>query len=158
MMKKAALTLILLGCLAGLSFGESKHNIGFGIMLGEPTGLSAKIWNRQTVAIDGGAAWSFVGGKYFQIHSDLLLHNFNLFKVETGRMALFYGIGARVKFGSTEAGESLGTVVSLRVPIGISYEFEKTPVELFIEVVPMLDLVPSTEVGMAGAVGFRYYF
>ncbi len=44
------------------------------------------------------------------------------------------------------------------MPVGISYEFEKTPVELFLEVVPMLDLIPSTEVDMGGAVGFRYYF
>lgn len=156
-MKKAALVLILFGCLAGVSFGESNHSFGLGIMLGEPTGLSAKVWNRQTVAWDAGAAWSFVSGKYFQIHSDLLFHNFNLFKVETGRMALFYGAGARLKFGSSDTQDSK-TVISLRVPIGISYEFEKTPVELFLEVVPMLDLIPSTEVQMAGAVGFRYYF
>jgi hypothetical protein len=150
-MKKAALILILFGCLAGLSYGESNHSFGLGIMLGEPTGITAKVWNKQTVAFDAGAAWSFVGSTFFQVHGDLLFHNFNLFKVETGRMALYYGVGARVKFADD-------TTVSLRVPIGISYEFEKTPVELFLEVVPMLDLVPSTDVSMAGAVGFRYYF
>ena len=157
MMKKAALILILFGALAGLSFAESNHNIGLGIIFGEPTGLTFKIWNRQTVAFDAGAAWSFIGGKYFQIHSDLLFHNFNLFKVETGRMALYYGPGARIKFGSNDVDAS-NITVSLRLAIGISYEFEKTPVELFIEVVPMLDLIPSTEPNMAGGVGFRYYF
>lgn len=157
-MKKAALVLILFGCLAGLSFGESNHSVGLGIMLGEPTGISFKIWNRQTVAWDAGAAWSFVGGKYFQIHGDFLLHNFNLLKVETGRMAFYYGAGARIKFGSSDTTANSDTVLSLRVPIGLSYEFERTPVELFLEVVPMLDLVPSTEVQMAGAIGFRYYF
>ncbi|MGB8959009.1 MAG: DUF3996 domain-containing protein [Candidatus Aminicenantales bacterium] len=157
-MRKVALVLILFGCLAGLSFGESNHSLGLGIMLGEPTGISFKVWNRQTMAWDAGAAWSFVSGKYFQIHSDLLLHNFSLFKVETGRMALFYGAGARIKFGSSDTTGDSDTVLSLRVPIGISYEFEKTPVELFLEIVPMLDLIPSTEVQMAGAVGFRYYF
>ena len=157
-MKRAALILLLFGCLAGFSFAESNHNIGLGIILGEPSGLSFKIWNRQTVAWDAGAAWSFVSGGYFQIHGDLLFHNFNLFKVDTGRMALYYGVGGRVKFGSNDADGSSHTVVSLRVPVGISYEFEKTPVELFLEVVPMLDLIPSTEVQMAGAVGFRYYF
>jgi len=157
-MKKAALILVLFASLAGLSFGESNHNVGLGIMLGEPTGISFKLWNRQTTAWDAGAAWSFVGGKYFQIHSDFLLHNFNLFRVETGRMALFYGAGARIKFGSKTDTEESKTVLSLRVPIGISYEFDRTPVELFLEVVPMIDLVPATEVQMAGAIGFRYYF
>jgi hypothetical protein len=156
-MKRAALVLLLFACVTGLSFGESNHNIGLGIMLGEPTGLSFKLWTSQTTAIDAGAAWSFVNGHYFQIHGDFLLHNFNLFKVETGRMSLYYGAGARLKFGSSDTDGS-DTTLSLRVPIGLAYEFDKTPVELFIEVVPMLDLIPSTEVQMAGAVGFRYYF
>jgi len=150
-MKRAALVLILFGCLAGVSFAQSNHNVGLGLMLGEPTGFSFKMWNRQTVAWDAGAAWSFVNEKNFQIHGDLLLHNFNLFRVETGRMAFFYGLGARMKFADS-------LTVSLRIPIGISYEFERTPVELFIEVVPMVDLIPATEVNMAGALGFRYYF
>ncbi len=150
-MKKVAFALVIFGCLAGLSFAESNHNIGLGIILGEPTGISFKIWNRQTVAFDAGAAWSIVDEKHFQVHGDLLFHNFGLFRVETGRMALYYGIGARVWFATD-------TIVSLRVPVGLSYEFEKTPVELFLEIVPMLDLIPSTEVGMGGAVGFRYYF
>jgi hypothetical protein len=150
-MKKIAFALVIFGCLAGLSFAESNHNIGLGIILGEPTGISFKIWNRQTVAFDAGAAWSIVDEKHFQIHGDLLFHNFGLFRVETGRMALYYGVGARVWFASD-------TIVSLRVPVGLSYEFEKTPVEIFLEIVPMLDLIPSTEVGMGGAVGFRYYF
>ena len=150
-MKKAALILVLFGCLAGLSFADSNHSVGLGIILGEPTGVTMKFWNRQTVAFDVGAAWSITRGGYFQLHGDMLFHNFNLFRVDTGRMALYYGFGGRVKFADD-------LTVSLRVPVGISYEFEKTPVELFLEVVPMLDLIPSTEVDMGGAVGFRYYF
>jgi hypothetical protein len=156
-MKRAALVLLMFGCLAGLSYGASNHNIGLGIIVGEPTGVSFKLWSSQTTAFDAGAAWSFVSGSYFQIHGDFLLHNFNLFKVESGRMSLYYGAGARLKFGSQDEGDSR-TTLSLRVPVGLAYEFEKTPIELFIEVVPMLDFIPSTEVQMAGAVGFRYYF
>ncbi len=150
-MKKAALILILFGCLAGLSFADGNHNVGLGLMLGEPTGLSFKLWTRPTVAWDAGAAWSFVEGDYLQIHSDFLLHNFNLFRVETGRMSFFYGLGARIKFASD-------LTFSLRIPVGIAYEFERTPVELFLEMVPMIDLIPSTGFQMAGAIGFRYYF
>ncbi|MBE0711520.1 MAG: hypothetical protein MUQ25_04335 [Candidatus Aminicenantes bacterium] len=149
-MKKAALLLIILGCLAGLSFGQN-GKIGLGIVLGEPTGLSAKMWTGKTTAFDAGAAWSFVSGGFFQIHGDLLFHNFDLFQVDSGKMALYYGFGGRVKFADQ-------TIVSVRVPIGISYQFEKTAIELFLEVVPMLDLVPATEVGVGGGAGFRYYF
>lgn len=156
-MKKAALILLLFGCLGGAALAESNHNIGLGIILGEPTGLTFKLWNKQTMAFDAGAAWSFVGGSYFQIHGDMLFHNFNLFRVETGRMSLYYGLGARLKFAEDAVGDA-DTTVSLRIPVGLAYEFERTPVEIFMEVVPMLDLIPSTHFQMAGAVGFRYYF
>jgi len=151
-MKKAALMLIILGCLAGLSFGKN-GDIGLGIILGEPTGLSAKLWTgkTKTMAFDAGAAWSSVNGGFFQVHGDLLFHNFDLFKVETGKMALYYGFGVRVKFANQ-------TIVSVRVPVGISYQFKKTAIELFLEVVPMLDLIPATEVGIGGGAGFRYFF
>jgi len=149
-MKEAALVLIVLGCLAGLSFGR-EGDVGLGIILGEPTGLSFKMWTGKTMAFDAGAAWSFVSGGFFQIHGDWLFHNFNLFQVDTGKMAFYYGFGGRVKFEDQ-------TRLSLRVPVGISYEFEKTSIELFLEVVPMLDILPATEVDIAGGVGFRYYF
>ena len=149
-MKKAALMLIILGCLAGLSFGEN-GNIGLGIILGEPTGFSAKLWTGKTTAFDAGAAWSFVSGEFFQIHGDFLFHNFDLFKVDTGKMALYYGFGGRVKFADR-------TLVSLRVPIGISYQFEKTAIELFLEIVPRLDIIPAPEAGIGGGAGFRYFF
>ena len=149
-MKKVALLLIILGCLAGLSFGQN-GDIGLGLIFGEPTGLSAKLWTGKTTAFDAGAAWSFVNGGFFQIHGDLLFHDFNLFKVEKGKMALYYGFGGRVKMADV-------TIISVRVPIGISYQFEKTAIELFLEVVPMLDIVPATEVGIGGGAGFRYYF
>ena len=156
-MKKAALVFILLAGFAGLASAESNHNIGVGIIAGEPTGVSFKLWTSQTTAFDAGAAWSFVGGGFFQIHGDFLLHNFNIFRVDTGKMSLFYGVGARLKFGEDTIGAN-ETTLSLRVPVGLAYEFEKTPIEIFLEIVPMLDLVPATEISIAGGVGFRYYF
>jgi len=72
-------------------------------------------------------------------------------------MSLYYGAGARIKFAQDAVGDA-DTIVSIRIPVGIAYEFERTPVELFMEVVPMLDLIPSTGFQMAGAIGFRYYF
>jgi len=150
-MKKAALILIILGCLSGLSFGAN-GNIGLGIIIGEPTGFIAKLWTGKTTAFDAGAAWSFVhSGTFLQIHGDFLFHNFDLFKVDTGKMALYYGFGARVKFADE-------AIISLRVPVGISYQFEKTAIELFLEIVPMLDIIPATEAGIGGGAGFRFFF
>jgi hypothetical protein len=149
-MKKLAIALVLMTALAGASFARD-GNMGVGLIFGEPSGVSFKLWTGETTAFDAAAAWSFVGGGYFQVHGDLLFHNFNLFEVEKGSMALYYGFGGRVKMADE-------TQVSLRVPVGISYQFEDTSIELFLEVVPMLDLAPSTQAGIAGGIGFRYFF
>jgi hypothetical protein len=156
-MKKTALIIIMLAAVAGLSHaqtGRTGGNLGIGIIFGEPTGVSFKYWTGQTIAIDAAAAWSFAGGTAFQIHGDLLFHSFDLFHVETGRMALFYGFGGRFKTRDENGDARL----SFRVPIGISYEFQRTPVELFIEIAPMLDLTPKTQGAIGGGIGFRYYF
>ncbi|MFO7732142.1 MAG: hypothetical protein R6X21_00670 [Candidatus Aminicenantes bacterium] len=149
-MKRTALVLILMMALAGVSFARD-GDIGLGLIFGEPSGISFKMWTGKTTAIDAAAAWSFVGGGFFQIHSDLLFHNFDLFEVEKGKMALYYGFGGRIKMAEE-------TQVSLRIPVGVSYEFEDTSIELFLEIVPMLDLAPSTAAGFGGGVGFRYFF
>lgn len=156
-MRKIGLAIILLSALAGMSFaqaGRTGGNIGLGIIFGEPTGVSFKYWTSQTIAFDAAAAWSFADGSSLQIHGDLLFHSFDLFRVERGRMALFYGFGGRLKTRDTDGKARL----SFRVPIGISYEFERAPVELFVEIAPMLDLVPKTAGAIGGGIGFRYYF
>lgn len=149
-MKKALALIAALFVLGGFSFAR-EGNVGLGLIFGEPSGLSFKLWTGENVAFDAGAAWSFVEGGAFQVHGDLLFHNFNIFNVEQGRMALYYGFGGRLKLADQ-------TKVSLRVPLGIAYEFEETNIELFAEVVPMLNLAPKTEGDIAGGIGFRYYF
>ena len=49
-------------------------NTGIGVMLGEPTGISLKIWNNERTAIDAGLAWSFSGRNAVHLHADYLLH------------------------------------------------------------------------------------
>jgi len=36
--------------------------------------------------------------------------------------------------------------------------FADTPLDIFVEVVPVLDLVPDTDLDFNGAVGIRYIF
>lgn len=148
------LFLALAAGLASAQTGRAGGNIGLGAVFGEPTGVSFKYWSSRTMAFDAAAAWSFVGGGSFQLHADVIFHNFELFKVEKGRLALYYGFGGRFK-SEDENGDA---VFSLRLPIGISYEFEKSPFELFFEVAPMLNLAPETKGDIGGGMGFRYYF
>jgi hypothetical protein len=156
-MKKAVLIIALFAAVAGMTFaqtGRAGGNTGLGIIFGEPTGVSFKYWTGRTMAIDAVAAWSFADGSSFQLHADLLFHSFDLFQMERGRMVLFYGFGGRIKTKDING----DFVMSFRLPIGISYEFERAPVEIFVEIAPMLNLIPSTQAAIGGGIGFRYYF
>jgi hypothetical protein len=50
--------------------------------------------------------------------------------------------------------EALG----VRVPFGIEYLLEDAPVDFFLEVAPLLDVAPETELRVNGAFGVRYFF
>jgi hypothetical protein len=156
-MKKLALILTVLMAFAGMSYAQGGHQggpTGIGLIFGEPSGVSFKFWTGSTIAFDAAAAWSFVNGGSFQVHGDIIFHSFNLFRVERGRAALYYGFGGRFK----TAHDTEKARVSFRVPIGVSYEFEGAAIELFFEVAPMLDLAPETQAAVGGGLGFRYYF
>jgi len=66
-------------------------------------------------------------------------------------LPFYYGIGARIK---TLDDVTLG----VRVPLGLSYIFSDVPVDLFVELAPLLDLIPKTNFRINAAVGGRFYF
>ncbi|HUW22419.1 MAG TPA: hypothetical protein VMW39_00060 [bacterium] len=143
--------LLIFFSLPGKGLTYEKNDFGLGIILGSPTGLSAKIWLSKSTAFDGAAAWSFSRKGRFQIHGDYLWHNFNLIKVEEGSFPLYYGLGFRFNFGDeTEAG--------IRFPIGLEYLFSRAPFDVFIEVVPVLRVIKKTDFEMEGAIGVRFFF
>lgn len=150
-MKKLAMIFTLVAVLFPCAATAKDNEFGLGIILGEPTGISLKKWIGSTTAIDGAIAWSFGNGGSFHLHADYLFHNFSLFDVERGKLPLYYGIGIRIK---AKKKSKLG----VRIPIGICYIFEKTPLDVFLELGPLLDLAPSVRFGFTGSIGARYYF
>lgn len=146
--------LILIAAVVTALFAGSvlaQGSFGLGMILGEPTGVSAKIFLTERSAIDLAAAWSFSDEAALHLHGDYLLHNFDLIEVEEGRLPIYFGIGARVKF---EDDSKFG----VRIPVGLAYIFANAPIDIFVEVVPILDLVPDTEFAANGAIGARFYF
>jgi hypothetical protein len=130
-----------------------------GIILGEPTGLSAKYWMTTNTALDFGAAWSFGENGNFHLHCDYLYHNFDIFKVDEGSLPLYFGIGGRIRFeGDDTMDKDHGTHVGLRLVLGIEYLVAAYPMSIFFEVAPIVDLAPATEGSMNGGLGIRYVF
>jgi len=149
---KKCLSYIIFIIIISASFIQSQNKgFGLGIIVGEPTGVSFKYWTDSNSAFAGAVAWSFIDGGALHIHADYILHSFNLIPVESGKLPLYYGIGARIKF-LDDAG------IGVRVPVGFAYLFSGTPIDIFLEIVPILDLAPKTDFKINAAIGGRYFF
>jgi len=129
----------------------SNNGWGIGVILGEPTGISLKLWTGGTTAFDAAAAWSFRNQDKLHLHLDYLVHNYKLIKVESGKLPVYYGIGGRVKFEDD-------TRVGVRIPVGLCYQFANHPIDIFLEVVPVLDVAPETHFDVNASIGARYFF
>lgn len=152
-MKRNILFTMVLGLMMILAkpVTAQDHGFGMGLILGEPTGLSAKLWTSSDNAFDFAAAWSFKGDGNLLLQADYVWHFFNLMPVPSGKLPLYIGIGGRVVLADDPS-------FGIRVPIGIDYLFADAPIDVFLELVPILDLSPETDFGVGGGLGIRYWF
>jgi hypothetical protein len=139
----------------------AQGGFGVGIILGEPTGLSLKSWLSNSIAIDAAAAWSFSKHSAIQLHADYLIHNYSI--IGSKQWPLYYGIGGRLKLRGNDEGKDKDNDnndlrLGVRVPFGITFLPSSAPFDFFVEVVPVLDLVPGTDFDLNGAIGGRFYF
>lgn len=156
-MKKLITTLFLVACItvsmSTVSYAQDiDKDVGIGFMVGEPTGLTLKSWTGGNNAIALGLAWSLGANDGITIQADYLWHSFDVFDdIDSGELPLYYGIGARVIFTENDSW------VGARVPVGLNFLFEDAPIGLFLEVAPIIDLIPNTDFDFDGTAGIRFY-
>lgn len=144
----ASLLLLVSGVMASNTQAQDRpSNTEIGIIVGEPTGLSAKMWTGANSAFDIGLAWSFSGQGSMHIHSNYLIHN----TLDNPDLALYYGLGGRLLLQEDPK-------IGARIPLGLQYVIPDSRLGLFFELAPMLNLVPGTEFDVNGGLGLRYFF
>ncbi len=155
-MRKLIFSLTLLVVFVSVAQGEpaKEGQFGLGVIAGEPTGPCFKLWTSQRTAIDGAVAWSFANTAGIHLHADYLFHVYDLIDVETGRLPFYYGIGGRIRFADGDRDDNIG----VRIPVGLAYLVENVPLDVFFEIVPILDLAPDTDLDFNAALGVRYFF
>lgn len=138
-----------------------ERRFGLGIIVGEPTGLSAKYWTSSTTAFDFALGWGFIdennngndnGDNWIHFHMDYLWHSFDAIS-STERFPIYYGIGGRLN-----AREGDNTSLAIRGVIGIAWMPHDAPFDIFFELAPSLRLTESTGFAIDGGFGGRYYF
>lgn len=153
--------------LIALSSRAQDHGFGAGLMLGEPTGISMKAWTASDRALGFGLAWSLAEGHYLHLHADYLFHKMDLIHVNKGKLPLYFGPGLRLRSwnngrywyrGHYYETDHDRVDLSFRFPVGLAYLFDGAPVDVFLEIVPTLELAPQTDVDFDGAIGARFWF
>jgi hypothetical protein len=132
-------------------------DIGAGFMLGEPSGLSFKLFVDDNHAFDGGLSFSFKDDT-FHGHADYLLHfpgkgGGN----DTGAWVPYAGVGAKIQFLDKDRKHS-NDGLAARVPIGVVFHPSEFSVDFFVEVVAGMQILPETNPEFGGAIGGRFYF
>jgi len=146
--------LLMIG-LCRQAFAGNAGDQGFGIMFGNPTGVTGKYWLDDVWALDG--ALGADRGE-FDVHMDFLWHNeeflgqHNLLPKDLdAKVPVYLGAGARVLFADKAE-------FGIRFPVGVSVLPNNTDWEFFGEFAPVLRVTPDVGINADYALGVRYYF
>jgi len=140
--------------------GADKGTFGVGIILGEPTGITAKLYLKDDQAVQAAVGSAFIGGG-LQLHADYVFHPFILQSRDSFVLPVYVGPGVRLidyTSGRAESSFAFGA----RGVAGLLFDFNTVPLDAFIEVAGVLEYDFKTGGGFglvlnAGA-GVRYYF
>lgn len=142
--------------------GPGKKEFGFGIVLGEPTGLTMKYWLSGKNALDVS-----LGGSYFgspRIGVDYVWH-FDAF--HTSYLLLYAGPGVALGIGEgknylykVEKGKfysrNSGSGIAVRGVVGLDFIPKRLPLDIFLEVGLLVGFSPSGT-AFDSALGIRFY-
>jgi hypothetical protein len=146
------------------------RKFGLGIVIGDPTGLTAKWWIAQTNALDFGLGfWGYgfnnrcfnngtcdgYGYRGGTFNTDYLWQS-NIIRSQA-QLDWHVGLGGRAVWVNNCAGDCVG--VSARAPIGLDLMFNNPNfLEVFFEIAPSFILVPGFWFEIEGGLGVRFYF
>ncbi len=148
---------------SGNLFAQSPQGkkIGFGVMLGDPSGATLKIWQTDV------NAWVIdVGSSYFgspRVDVDYLWH-FNAFHSSTA--SLYAGPGGTIGFGRGHGFwyedngfyyRTSGIGIGVRGVFGVNFIPRNTPLEIFGELGVLVGLAPDFGSAVDAAEGIRFY-
>ncbi len=134
-------------------FSDDPEGIGVGVGIGEPMGFAVAYRPNSKHTLAALTGWS-LSDKSLHLHVDYLV-TVRSFELEESPVTLdvYTGVGPTLNLGRDADGPGLGA----RVPLGISLAFEE-PVDIFVELAPVLGVVPEIKPHASGTIGVRGWF
>ncbi|MFP4209919.1 MAG: hypothetical protein ACLFR8_01655 [Alkalispirochaeta sp.] len=114
-------------------------DVGAGVILGSPTGVSVLIDNRVALA----AAWNIENRLH--LHADVWLLRRRL----ADPVDWYVGVGGKVLLTDD-------VIAGGRVPLGLQW-YVLPELELFAEIAPGMRVIPGTSFDIDGGIGIRYH-
>ncbi len=160
---------VLVGCLgaaapAAASEVGTDRIFGLGVVLGEPTGGTGKLFLGEVFAFQfSGAFWFFHGRDYLQGFIDFVWHPSVITRNEYFDLPWYFGVGGGMGIWAPWEDDrhhdwDPHLRVDIRVPFGFSFRFHEVPVEAFVEFGPMMQVYDDLDVWGFIAIGGRWYF
>ena len=149
---------------------QANKTFGLGLELGDIAGLTGKWFFAPSHALDFGIGdiydTYYVNGNPGGLHlyADYLWHPFVLTKADAFELPFYVGVGGRyIDTNDCPAGGPCVQVFGIRVPLGITFDFNNVPLDIFLQVVPTLDFYNnyaphSFYLDVDFTVGIRYWF
>ena len=149
-MKKLLFLVCMLAAGTNPLWAQKAGDIGAGVILGDPTGATAKFWLNDSRALDAGMGFS----TDLTLYGDYLWHSWKVLpQPSEGRLPAYLGLGAQIG-DSSHRDSNLG----LRAVAGIAYWLPRNPVEIFLDIVPVFHLSHGEGADINVSIGLRYYF
>jgi hypothetical protein len=148
MTKRILVALLFLLGLSTAGSAAGPGRFGIGIILFDPSGLSAKAWLSRSTALAGGIGWSAEENHYLHVHADFLFYSRRLAADRNLDLGFYLGAGGKIIFRDEDN-------AWFRVPLGVDFLLRKSPLNFFFELVPSFNF---SKIQLVGAIGFRYVF
>lgn len=150
----------------GKSLGSpftSNKTFGLGLELGNVEGLTGKLWLGDTNALDFGLGYIYEWGPSgLNLYMDYLWHPFSLTSQPAFELPFYVGIGGRFWSWDRYNNNNGVNAFGIRVPIGISFDLNNVPLDIFVEVTPTLDFyqnyIRRAYIDIDASFGVRFYF
>lgn len=127
--------------------------VGLGGQIGEPTGVTLKIYNAGAPSYDFLAAWDLDDFFFLNAHA-LFEDDLN---PEGMDQDLEWYIGPGGFIGVLDAPGDDEALIGVSGTVGLAMIFNNQ-VELYGQITPRITLIPGTDGDFGGGIGLRYYF
>jgi hypothetical protein len=150
----------------------ANKTFGLGLELGDIVALNGKWFLDGSHALDFGigdtyADYYLAGYGGLMLYADYLWHPFELTRNDTFELPFYVGVGGRyidTAYCPTVNGNvQCAQVFGIRIPLGLSFDFNNVPIDIFGQIVPTVDFFHDYTnhnfyIDFDITVGIRYWF